>query len=415
MKKILLSFLLAFATCFVPTTVHAQNPYLGPCVGGGTACVQARGILQPSFGGTGTNTGTGWAFANGPTSPFTYFASLPAVPSVNSSADPVVLSTGANCSITTGIQTCTFPGSGGQSTPALLPSGGCQNSTNNPSGGTTILTLTCSSVVAGNTILLQSFSSIGLGGFNSVTFSATDSQGNTYNLIDQRSGYVFAFSTAIFYATIRTSGADTITITMNSSPGGVSLMAATADQFAGVNSINPVVQHALYEVPNATHSVGFNFTPTQSNDLMYFAPYVESTASAVFSATGYTAITPRYFTQGGTSASTGTMYALTSSANVSLWAPTFNWTNGGYSMGWFVEFAASGQANPVVSSYPAAGVVVATGNPASPWGTSLSANGFAYVGTPTANQAACIKSAGPPVVIGYCSTVVGSGGGCTCN
>jgi hypothetical protein len=37
------------------------------------------------------------------------------------------------------------------------------------------------------------------------------------------------------------------------------------------------------------------------------------------------------------------------------------------------------------------------------------------VGTPTVGQAACIKAAGPPVVIGYCSTVVGSGGACTCN
>jgi hypothetical protein len=36
-------------------------------------------------------------------------------------------------------------------------------------------------------------------------------------------------------------------------------------------------------------------------------------------------------------------------------------------------------------------------------------------GTPTAGQAACIKSAGPPVVVGYCSTVVGSTGACTCN
>lgn len=37
------------------------------------------------------------------------------------------------------------------------------------------------------------------------------------------------------------------------------------------------------------------------------------------------------------------------------------------------------------------------------------------VGTPTAGQAACIKAAGPPVVIGYCSTVVSSTGACTCN
>jgi hypothetical protein len=37
------------------------------------------------------------------------------------------------------------------------------------------------------------------------------------------------------------------------------------------------------------------------------------------------------------------------------------------------------------------------------------------VGTPTVGKAACIKAAGPPVVIGYCSTVVDAGGACTCN
>jgi hypothetical protein len=37
------------------------------------------------------------------------------------------------------------------------------------------------------------------------------------------------------------------------------------------------------------------------------------------------------------------------------------------------------------------------------------------VGTPTAGQAACIKAAGPPVIIGYCSTAVSSAGSCTCN
>jgi hypothetical protein len=36
-------------------------------------------------------------------------------------------------------------------------------------------------------------------------------------------------------------------------------------------------------------------------------------------------------------------------------------------------------------------------------------------GTPTVGQAACIKAAGPPVLIGYCSTVVDAFGACTCN
>lgn len=37
------------------------------------------------------------------------------------------------------------------------------------------------------------------------------------------------------------------------------------------------------------------------------------------------------------------------------------------------------------------------------------------VGTPTVGKASCIKAAGPPVVIGFCSTVVDAAGACTCN
>jgi hypothetical protein len=46
------------------------------------------------------------------------------------------------------------------------------------------------------------------------------------------------------------------------------------------------------------------------------------------------------------------------------------------------------------------------------------ANGSGTVPTvrsPTVGQATCVKSSGPPVVIGYCSTAVGAGGACTCN
>jgi len=45
----------------------------------------------------------------------------------------------------------------------------------------------------------------------------------------------------------------------------------------------------------------------------------------------------------------------------------------------------------------------------------LNTSAVPQVGTPTAGQAACIKLAGPPVIIGYCSTVVSSSGSCTCN
>jgi hypothetical protein len=36
------------------------------------------------------------------------------------------------------------------------------------------------------------------------------------------------------------------------------------------------------------------------------------------------------------------------------------------------------------------------------------------VGTPVANQAVCFVSVGPPVVVGHCTSVVSSSGGCTC-
>jgi hypothetical protein len=42
-------------------------------------------------------------------------------------------------------------------------------------------------------------------------------------------------------------------------------------------------------------------------------------------------------------------------------------------------------------------------------------NAVPQVGTPPVGQVACIKAAGPPVIIGYCSTVVSAGGACTCN
>jgi hypothetical protein len=43
------------------------------------------------------------------------------------------------------------------------------------------------------------------------------------------------------------------------------------------------------------------------------------------------------------------------------------------------------------------------------------ANSIPTVGTPAVGHAACVKSAGPPVALGYCSSVVASDGSCVCN
>lgn len=53
--------------------------------------------------------------------------------------------------------------------------------------------------------------------------------------------------------------------------------------------------------------------------------------------------------------------------------------------------------------------------PASTAAVTTALSSVPTVGTPTLNQALCVKAVGPPVLIGYCSTVVSSGGGCTCN
>lgn len=45
----------------------------------------------------------------------------------------------------------------------------------------------------------------------------------------------------------------------------------------------------------------------------------------------------------------------------------------------------------------------------------IGTNNAVSAGSPTTGQASCIKATGPPVVIGYCSSVVGAGGACTCN
>jgi hypothetical protein len=48
-------------------------------------------------------------------------------------------------------------------------------------------------------------------------------------------------------------------------------------------------------------------------------------------------------------------------------------------------------------------------------GITIGSDTVPVVAAPTVGNTACIKSAGPPVVIGYCSTVVSSSGACTCN
>lgn len=72
----------------------------------------------------------------------------------------------------------------------------------------------------------------------------------------------------------------------------------------------------------------------------------------------------------------------------------------------------------------ASGAITSFGNLSVASGSNFSVGGGAtisntnavpQIGTPPAGQAACIKSVGPPIVIGQCTTAVGAGGACTCS
>jgi hypothetical protein len=87
---------------------------------------------------------------------------------------------------------------------------------------------------------------------------------------------------------------------------------------------------------------------------------------------------------------------------------------------------ASGQVLTAVQGSTGTKVLAASGTFTNTHLVSIDSNGDAAdagiastavptVATPTAGHAACIKSAGPPVLIGYCSTQPDASGNCTCN
>jgi hypothetical protein len=95
--------------------------------------------------------------------------------------------------------------------------------------------------------------------------------------------------------------------------------------------------------------------------------------------------------------------------------------------GWQIQTQVGAGTNPSLLfsliPYNTAGLTSVNANIGSnlQWGVGVagvpisSSNAVPQVGTPTAGHAACIKSTGPPVVLGFCSTAIGSTGTCTCN
>lgn len=302
-------------------------------------------------------------------------------------------------SVTVNNQNCPLGGSCTAISPPVTPvhiaESGCNGSTTGTISLATLV-LTCPTNTKGDTLTLAVYSNQSLNAFNSVNFGVTDSQGNAWILIKNDLGRGFSTSAALYIATGIAGGSDTVTITETVSNGAapIGMLYGGLDEFSGVNPSFPIMQAALQVGNGGSSSAGFSLPATQSADLLYEVSMLAGNVTPeTFSATGYTALPTVCPVQSGNFMCAGTLYAISNASTTSLWAPTVGWTtpSSSFAESFFMELTGGTNSNPIVQN------VVITNN------------------TPTVNQAACIKSAGPPVVIGYCSTVVSSGGACTCN
>ncbi len=87
-------------------------------------------------------------------------------------------------------------------------------------------------------------------------------------------------------------------------------------------------------------------------------------------------------------------------------------TSGYYTLAGTGGLLGNGHLNDGVTT---AGTITSTEPVAMATGSAVNGSLIPVVAAPMVGQAACIKAAGPPVQIGYCSTVVSSTGSCTCN
>lgn len=184
-------------------------------------------------------------------------------------------------------------------------------------------------------------------------------------------------------------------------------------------------------------SLGWNGTGSQGEADYYVGAYISPTDFAHLfwgpnsGNTAYVALGG--FTQGGgftlnNGNFQGNNYQLVGTGNGLLGSVTGQGLNDdGVTHGWnyaaasgstfghrfFIGSTQVGQLDPsgnfnIIGQYKIGGTQIAALN-------LSDASTIVHTGTPTVNQAACIKAVGPPVVIGTCSTVVSSSGGCTCN
>jgi hypothetical protein len=192
----------------------------------------------------------------------------------------------------------------------------------------------------------------------------------------------------------------TLTLPQLSSPSGpyivnnigssdVAIVGATGTSLIGIPSVLHAGQSMVIENydPNwfivATYS-----SPAPQN--IYTANHTLATSDAVvfMSGTGLTLTLPSAMASSGP-------YFITNSGTAAVTITTAGVIN-----------------NVPTTLLPSQGIVIANNGP-NWW--ELSGTQSVTTATPTVGQAACVKAAGPPVVIGYCSTVVGAGGACTCN
>jgi len=301
----------------------------------------------------------------------------------------------------------------------------------------TITGIRCDRIVAedtGSVVNVQS----GTYNVEDISFSGAVSQGAGSGIrLDTATGL---YNNRVSFSNFSVNNPDTMSgvcLESTGSSGSGTILGATVSNFSCNNYTSPI----SFTVPTSIAIT--NFVSTNSSiGAIFYGPYssisnssitiISSGAALIASTAGTIVHASNFYTDDSV------LYSATGGANILVSPPSnalYFDNSGNMIVGGNLVYGSSGAivlrggtgTTSDLAVQNAAGTInnllvgengslVAAGTFTFGGGVSISSSSvLPQVGASTANQATCVKSVGPPVVIGYCSTVVSSSGTCTCN